>query len=59
MDKEIREKRNFFVNRSVRKNVQWKKFSGRTHRKSLRTQDSKKNKEKLDIELSNVNHFFP
>ena len=28
-DKEIREKRNFFVNRSVPKNFQWENFSDR------------------------------
>ena len=40
-DKEIREKRNFFVNCSLPKNFQWENFSGHAPRKSLRTQHSK------------------
>ena len=39
-DKEIREKRNFSVNRSVTKNFQWENFPGPTPRKSLCTQHS-------------------
>ena len=39
-DKEISEKRNFFVNRSVPENFQRKKFSGQVPTESLRTQDS-------------------
>ena len=46
-DKEISEKQNFFVNRSVPKNFQWENFSGHTPRRSLRTTDSEKRFEKL------------
>ena len=39
-DKEIRENRNFFVNRSVPENFQRENFSGQVPTESLRTQDS-------------------
>ena len=39
-DKEISEKRNFFVNCSVPKNFQRENFSGQVPTESLRTQDS-------------------
>ena len=39
-DKEISEKRNFFVNRSVTENFQRKNFSGQVPVESLRTQAS-------------------
>ena len=39
-DKEISEKRNFFVNCSVPENFQWENFSGQVPTESLRTQDS-------------------
>ena len=39
-DKEISEKRNFFVNRSVPENFQKENFSGQVPSESLRTQDS-------------------
>ena len=38
--REISEKWNFFVNRSVAENFQWENFSGQVPTKSLRTQDS-------------------
>ena len=38
--REIREKRNFFVNRSVPKNFQRENFLGQVPTESLRTQDS-------------------
>ena len=38
--REISEKWNFFVNRSVPENFQWEKFSGQVPTESLRTQDS-------------------
>ena len=40
MDKEISEKRDFFVHRSVSENFQWEIFSGLVPMRSLRTQDS-------------------
>ena len=40
--REISEKRNFFVNRSIPKNFQQEKFSGQVLTESLRTQDSEK-----------------
>ena len=39
-DKEISEKRNFFVNRSVPEHFQWENFLGQVPTESLRTQDS-------------------
>ena len=36
----IREKQNFFVNRSVPENFQWEIFSGQVPTESLRTQNS-------------------
>ena len=39
-DMKIREKRNFFVNRSVPENFQWENFLGQVPTESLRTQDS-------------------
>ena len=38
--REISEKWNFFVNRSVPENFQWENFSGQVPTESLRTQDS-------------------
>ena len=38
--REISEKRNFFVNRSVPENFQWENFSGQVPSESLRTHDS-------------------
>ena len=38
--REISEKWNFFVNRSVPENFQWGNFSGQVPTESLRTQDS-------------------
>ena len=43
-DKEISEKRNFFVNRPVPENFQWEIFSGQVPTESLRTQDSEKSR---------------
>ena len=37
--REISEKWNFFVNRSVPENFQWENFSGQVPTESLRTQD--------------------
>ena len=39
-DMKIREKRKFFVNRSVPENFQWENFLGQVPTESLRTQDS-------------------
>ena len=39
MDKEISEKRNFFVNCSVVENFQWETFLGQVATESMRTQD--------------------
>ena len=39
-DMKIREKRKFFVNRSVHENFQWENFLGQVPTESLRTQDS-------------------
>ena len=48
MEKEISEKRVFFVHRSVSENFQWEIFSGQVPTESLGTQDSgKKFKKKL------------
>ena len=38
--REISEKWNFFVNRSVPENFEWENFSGQVPTESLRTQDS-------------------
>ena len=46
-DTELREKRNFFVNRSVPKNFRWENFLGHTPKKSLRTQHSEKKVKKI------------
>ena len=46
-DTELREKRNFFVNRSVPKNFQWENFLGHTTSKSLRAQHTEKNLKNL------------
>ena len=40
LGREISEKLNFFVNRSVPENFQWENFSGQVPTESLRTQDS-------------------
>ena len=42
MDKEISEKRDFFVHRSVSENFQWEIFLGQVPTESLGTQDSGK-----------------
>ena len=47
MDKEISEKRDFFVHRSVSENFQWEIFSGQVPTESLGTQDSGKKLEKF------------
>ena len=46
-DKEIREKRNFFINRPVPKKFLWENFLGHPPRKSLRTHHSDKMLKKL------------
>ena len=39
-DKEVSEKQNFFLNRSLPENCQWGNFLGQVLKESLRTQDS-------------------
>ena len=47
MDKEISEKWDFFVHRSVSENFQWEIFSGQVPTESLGTQDSGKKLKKF------------
>ena len=59
--REISEKWNFFVKRSVPENFGRENFSGQVPTESLRTQDSEKNPTPtiFEFELPNLNHLLP